>query len=303
MGIRVNHSQNSPKELSMMFSPCLNFASTVRSPIHLCPFLLLPKALLTQVTWVAHPVSRPAPSENLISLYRLDKAAAGVARKDPTTGEKINKLRKSYEGKVKALQLTGKNKAVSTPDEFTNMLLFPDEEWLNQKVLGKKAEDGFPSNIFCKLDKAVQASPGPLPTKENERWKSIIGTDEPPKSRTASDVVAKKPTQSIHNPSNSQVAPAMTRSVRPERAGKKRSYLDSSFRGYGEGFLDDDPIGSSAGEDENQGGLSKKRRRKMGSGVSLGYRFTFKVLLTCSRNTALVALLVLEIAATALVLV
>lgn len=255
-----------------MFFPFLNFASTVRSPIHVCLVLLLPKALLTQVTWVAHPISRPHPSENLISLYRLDKVAAGVARKDPVTGEKINKLRKSYEGKVKALQLTGKNKAVSTPDEFTNMLLFPDEEWLNQKAFGKSVENGLPSSILCKLDRAVQASPGPLPMKENERWKSIIGTDEPPKSRAACDGIAKKPSQNIHNPSNPQAIPAAARSVRPERTGKKRSYLDSSFRGYGEGYLDDDPIGSSAGEDEKQGGLSKKRRRKMGSGVSLSYR-------------------------------
>ena len=255
-----------------MIFPFLNFASTVRSPIYPCPVLLLPKALLTQVPWVAHPISRPHPSENLISLYRLDKVAAGVARKDPITGEKINKLRKSYEGKVKALQLSGKNKAVSTPDEFTNMLLFPDEEWLNQKVLGKNVEDGFHSSVLCKLEKAVQASPVPLPTKESERWKNIIGTDEPPKLRTASDAIAKKPFQNIHNSSNSQAVSAVTRSVRPERVGKKRSYLDCSFRGYGEGYLDDDPIGSSAGEDENQGGLSKKKRRKMGSGVSLDYR-------------------------------
>ena len=218
---------------------------------------------LTQTAWVAHPASRPHPSENLISLYHLDKVAASVARKDPVTGEKINKLRKSYEGKVKALQLAGKNKAVSTPNEFTNMLLFPDEEWFTQKVFGKSVEDGLPSKILYRLDKAVQANPGPLPAQENERWKSIIGADEPPK------IIAKKPSQSSSISLDPRAAPLATRPGRPERAGKKRSYLDSSFKGYGEGFLDDDPLSISGGEDESRSGLSKKRRRKMGQDVSL----------------------------------
>ena len=221
--------------------------------------------MLTQIAWVAHPISRPHPSDNLISQYHLDKVAASVARKDPVTGEKINKLRKSYEGKVKALQLAGKNKAVSTPNEFTNMLLFPDEEWQNQRVFGKSVEDGLPSSLLSKLDKAVQANPGPLPARENERWKSIIGADEPPK------ITAKKSSQSFSHPFSSQTLPLATRPGRPERAGKKRSYLDSSFKGYGEGFLDDDPIGVSAGEDEGRGALSKKKRRKMGQDVILDY--------------------------------
>ena len=239
----------------------ISFASTVRSLFFSVSLPTLYEASLTQNAWVAHPISRPHPSDNLISLYHLDKIAASVARKDPITGEKINKLRKSYEGKVKHLQLAGKNKAVSKPNEFTNMLLFPDEEWSNQRVFGKSVEAGLPSDISSRLEKAVQADPGPLPMRENEKWKNIIGADEPPK------IAAKKPTQSSSTVSNSQTASLASRPTRPERTGKKRSYLDSSFKGYGEGFLDDDPIGVSGGEDEGRSNLSKKRRRKMGHDV------------------------------------
>ncbi|KAL9033478.1 MAG: hypothetical protein Q9214_007498, partial [Letrouitia sp. 1 TL-2023] len=47
-----------------------------------------------------------------MSLFNLQSLASSVARTDPVTGEKINKMRKSYEGKVKALGLAGRNRAV-----------------------------------------------------------------------------------------------------------------------------------------------------------------------------------------------
>ena len=46
----------------------------------------------------------------MLALYSLSELQASVARKD-ASGNKINKLRKSYENKVKALGLEGRSKA------------------------------------------------------------------------------------------------------------------------------------------------------------------------------------------------
>ena len=54
--------------------------------------------------------ARPHPSQNLIDLYSLQGVQASVTRHD-AAGNKINKLRKSYEGKVKQLGLSGRSKA------------------------------------------------------------------------------------------------------------------------------------------------------------------------------------------------
>ena len=257
------------EDLIKIFSHCTTFVGTVRSLFELS--LICCIMLLTLGAWIVHPSSRPLASENLISLYRLDRVAASVARKDPVTGEKINKLRKSYEGKVKALQLAGKNKAISKSDEFSNMLNYPDEEWFNQKVFGKNVEDGLPASILAKLDKAVQASPGSLPAMDSNKWKSIIGADEPPTVKPA-DLTARKPSQGLQVLSESgssvQNTVMSSRPLRPERTGKKRSYVDSSFKGYGEGFLDDDIVGTSAGEEDSRSSLSKKKRRKVSTEVN-----------------------------------
>lgn len=51
--------------------------------------------------------------------------------------------------------------------------------------------------------------------------------------------------------------------ARPKRAVKKRGYDESSFEGYGEGFVDDDMAdgGYSTGDGED----GRKRRKKVGS--------------------------------------
>ncbi|KAI7290036.1 hypothetical protein KC315_g19939, partial [Hortaea werneckii] len=55
-----------------------------------------------------HPIppSQPHPNTNLLTLFNLTRLHSTIARKD-AAGNKINKLRKSYEGKVKALGLQG----------------------------------------------------------------------------------------------------------------------------------------------------------------------------------------------------
>ena len=81
--------------------------------------------------WTAVPRSRPHPTQDLFQLYGLEPLANSVRRKDPVTGEKINKLRKSYESKIK--EFAGKNKPVVNEGEFFHLLNWPDEEWANTR--------------------------------------------------------------------------------------------------------------------------------------------------------------------------
>ena len=145
------------------------FSSSAKTVRSLLCHALLRYVLVNTGCWIAHPISRPHTSQNLIELYGLNSIAASVARTDPVTGEKINKLRKSYEGKVKNLQIAGKNKAVKVPDEFTNLLQWPEQEWHNQKVHGKSAMDGLSGDLLGMLDRAVQMAPGKLPAAEADK--------------------------------------------------------------------------------------------------------------------------------------
>ncbi|KAF2460985.1 mediator complex, subunit Med19 [Lineolata rhizophorae] len=217
-------------------------------------------------------MSRPHPSQNLISLYGLDDVASSVARKDPKTGEKINRLRKSYENKVKELRIAGKNKATSTPGALLGIVDWPEEEWMNQKVFGKEVERGLQPSVLAKLDKAVQMAPGRLPDSEQAKWRAVVGTDDSSKAKATSGQQATaqnankklgKPAATASNRPSAAPSPAPAKALRPERTGTKRRYDESSFKGYGEGYADDDPLGESTGaEDEPRGAGGAKKKRK-----------------------------------------
>ncbi|EDN02927.1 predicted protein [Histoplasma mississippiense (nom. inval.)] len=119
----------------------------------------------------SYTVSGPNPSLDLVSLYGLGPVASSVARTDPVTGEKINRLRKSYEGKIKGLGLAGRNKPVKaepgTPGGLKYLTLWPEEEWQNQKVYGKDIKVAEPDSSFFKQQlKAMKMEPGSLPNHE-----------------------------------------------------------------------------------------------------------------------------------------
>jgi hypothetical protein len=213
---------------------------------------------------VAHEKSRPHGSQNLFELYGLNSLAASVARTDPNTGEKINKLRKSYEGHIKAMQIAGKAKAVKLDGVFSELLAFPDDEYQNQKVHGKEMpralnveKTGLNTDFDALLTKAFTGmAPGPLPPQETQRYRAYLGTDEMTKTKAGPEIVPNRglpprPNTPLHGNSS-----AASRATRPERAGSKRAYTDVSFQGYGEGFTDDGFADSTGGEDNGH----KKRR-------------------------------------------
>lgn len=213
--------------------------------------------------------SRPHGSQNLFKLYSLETLASSVARTNPVTGEKINKLRKSYEGHIKALQIAGKPKATKMERVFEDMLMAPPDDWHNLHVGGGRelpralnAEQTALNPDFGRLLDGAFAGmgPGPLPQPESTKYKTYIGTDDA--------VVKAKPQDGPpHRPSpytsaaSASATPALYRGgpARPERAGAKRHYTDTSFQGYGEGY-GDEYADSTGGEDNGQGNMAKRRK-------------------------------------------
>lgn len=219
------------------------------------------------------PQSRPHPSQNLISLFKLDDIAASVRRTDPTTGEKINKIRKSYEGKVKQLQISGVNKAVSTPREFINggILDMPEAEWHAQMVSGRPLQKSITPDFLAKLERAVQMAPGSLPPREADKWKKFIGNEEAaPKGKVPVDVAKKNgiisPVQSARQSAATPLAQSAT--SRPVRS-TKRAYTDDTFEGYGDTM---DFAELSEDELRERGTQKKRQRTSTGRKVS-GARF------------------------------
>ena len=93
------------------------------------------------------------------------------------TGEKINKLRKSYEGLLKPLGLSGKNErhTAEQGNRLMEIVMWPEEEYYNQRVHGKDVRNGLPAGTLAKLEKAMHMRPGPVP--ESQKWEEIFGFD------------------------------------------------------------------------------------------------------------------------------
>lgn len=228
----------------------------------------------------ACPPSQPHATQNLIELYGLQSIQQKVARKDPITGEKINKMRKSYATKVKDLGLEGKNKAVSNQGELAAILdpdwnamtangsTWWDERWQELRLDDEKAQ----AQVLSKLDSALHMEPGRLPAKEHEEWKSTLGLDDSASLAKAAPApsAVKQPAINAHLAKTAPAAaargsaPSSPRNgIRPDRTGKKRSYRDSSFEGYNDGFEDD---GYSTGGVDDTGrrrDSTKRQKRKV----------------------------------------
>lgn len=232
---------------------------------------------LTQGFWVAHVPSKPHLTQDLLAVFGLQPLAASVARNDPVTGAKINKMRKSYEGKVKTFQLAGRNRAVKHEAGksvgLVELATWPEEEWHNQKVLGKEVHKGFSSAALVKLEKAMHMQPGPLPN--NNEWEDYLGHEKAKPIAPTTEQTSKKPA----HVENTTKANGLTNGarvdggkgssselIRPKRTGRKRRYDEHSFEGYGEGYVDDDGDtmiggGYSSGEGSRKSTTSKKRKK------------------------------------------
>jgi len=195
-------------------------------------------------------------------MYDLRDIQASVRRYHPTTGEKINRLRKSYEGKLKDLGLPGKNKVSDCLMELQGLL---DPQWDAPTQSGNSwwyesqptaDTEALPvkNNMLSNLDAALSFKPGRLPKADHEQWKAQLAFDDnKAKPAALTKTATSNFLKSTTGPLARKSAPASPRNVpgRPERINKKRRYDDTSFEGYEE-------EGYSTGDAED-----RKRRKRL----------------------------------------
>lgn len=211
----------------------------------------------------------PRVSEDLYDLFNLNELAAEVAREKPN-GEK-NALRSSYTGHMKRLGVAGHWKVQRTdkdsnekPD-FFDILHMPDEDWDNTIVKGQNIKHGLSQASLSALGRSVTMTKGPLGKKDWDT--SVLGLQSPGGDlKLPSSARPTAPNTPLNVPGAVGRLKAQGASSndpnRPKRNVKKRTYGDSSFEGYGEGYPDDDTAmegGYSTGEGEG----GQKRRKKV----------------------------------------
>ncbi|KAG9229132.1 Rox3 mediator complex subunit-domain-containing protein [Amylocarpus encephaloides] len=206
-----------------------------------------------------HPRRHPNLTEDLHDRFFLNDVAQSVARTKPD-GSK-NALRKSYKKYIKDLGLGGAfdvgKKEEGAPDSLYGLLLQPDEEWEAQHVRGQEIEMGLPNHVQSIMGPAFRMARGKIP--KNLWDSSVLG--EVAQAPKAMSNGAKTPL-----PQNAALARAAKGEIpRPKRNVKKRSYGDSNFESYGEGFVnvENQDAGYSTGEGDDRGG--RKRPKKTGA--------------------------------------
>lgn len=152
-------------------------------------------------------------------------------------------------------------KDVDAPDTLFALLSQPDEEWEAQNARGQEIGSGLSEVVKTSMGAALKMSRGKI---SKSAWDDAvlgeIATRPPPEPAKAMHSSAKNP---IHQNAG-MGRPSKGDIPRPKRNVKKRSYGDSSFEGYGEGFVDDDnqDTGYSTGEGDDRAG--RKRPKKVG---------------------------------------
>lgn len=208
----------------------------------------------------------------MFELYNLNPIALTVARTLPT-GEK-NALRKTYKGKIKDLNISGKFDVTVQPtpeDSMFAMMCVPDAEWHLQHVRTAPISGGLPAHALNLLPKAMLMTKGDVPKRAWDR--AVLGDldekKEIKKLDKRSNLLATNTKSSASASLGSVVRPTAvstprgTADNRPKRKIKQRSYGDTSYEGYGEGYVDDEMVdgGYSDGDAGDRGDL--KRRRKV----------------------------------------
>ena len=183
-----------------------------------------------------------------------------MARKN-AEGEKINKLRKSYENYIK--DIAGRDKIRRENGELRNLIAVPEEDWQNTHVSGKELSQGLSQEMLSNLAKATRVEDGQLSAEDDRKWKEKIDAESVThKPQTASSGHVKRaPDTPV-----SMSATSPNESSRPSRRGVKRRYNDESFEGYTESFADDtvDAGSPDAGDDADAGSTARRKKRRVG---------------------------------------
>lgn len=113
-----------------------------------------------------------------------------------------------------------------------------------------------------KLEAAFAIGPAPLDKETDSKFKSLLSNDDGPKKGPAE--ISRKPSglqpgAPVGSQRPSAISSPSLKPSRPERAGAKRRYNDTSFAGYTDTF-DTEELDS---EGDAQGGRMKKKQRKV----------------------------------------
>jgi hypothetical protein len=143
------------------------------------------------------------------------------------------------------------------------MMREPEHEWTVTQRLGKEIERGLPQNVRAALPASMAMAKGVIP---KQMWdSSVLGELDIPEKKAAAQVPSKPTSVGMQRTSSQQSAARSSKQdlARPKRAVKKRGYDESSFEGYGEGYVDDDMVdaGYSTGEGDDRGGPGKRRKK------------------------------------------
>lgn len=194
---------------------------------------------------------------------------ATVARTEPFPPyEKINKLRKSYEGQIKTAGLSGRNKPFREerdPEDggiskLRKLATMPEEDFQAKQA---ERKIGDLSGLRDKLQSALKLNPGTMRQQITNEWDEILG-HETQKSKA----VQIQAQQSSHHQQQARIngirpLQSTASAVPPKMTtrGKKRSYDDSSFTGYpgyGDGYSEPE---DQSDRDRDWADRGKKRRR------------------------------------------
>ena len=203
----------------------------------------------------------------MLALYGLGPLLHSVARIDPRTGEKINKLRKSYEGQIKGFNLSGRNKPVkgerNTEEDLPGPLrrvvgssawgLQQDEQWNAEHV---KSKIEVTTDFRAMLKQAVQMQPGT--PRNNAYWEDVLGFEKQNARPTPAPQPQHQPALPRQLPNGDIRQHQQSAEAKRQTRGKKRSYGDDSFVGYGEGYSD---------QEDGDGEYDGQRKRKKLTGV------------------------------------
>lgn len=145
------------------------------------------------------------------------------------------------------------------------MMTLPDDHWKSEMVQGHEMGNGLSDAVNASMGKAFTMAKGKVP---KAAWNPAMLGEVAAPSLPPSD--SAKSMQSGNRTPVPQYASAPGRAgkadvPRPKRNVKKRSYGDTSYEGYGEGYVDDEnqDIGYSTGDGEERAG--RKRPKKVGS--------------------------------------
>lgn len=199
-------------------------------------------------------------------MYGLNDLAKSVARTGPDGQSKGVKLRKTYKNHIKDHGVSGafdsKKREFDSPESLFMMMIAPAEEWDAQHTRGKEIEKGFGELDDSVLLKAFTMARG---TISKTTWdSSVLGELAATPAPVEPAKVVQNGARMVQPQAGGVSRTAKSELSRPKRATKKRTYQDSSFEGYGEGYVDDDShdVGYSTGDGDERG-AGRKRPKKV----------------------------------------